>query len=267
MNVCIDRCLPNGRYLTPYSWHNGGEGFALPTAGFMEVLQCEDEWQPLLPNGRFVEGFHDWLVMSSITGPSLGSELPRTILPMEVITVSRNTSPVVLSLTTWLELMLERLGLDTIPTDIVPTGVSWSTFSSSGVLKQAVTLVKPWGGVGGLTNASALAGGGDFGGNGALGGLDGGLMEEVWVSWRALLFILSIVVGWGVSPAATTGQDGCTTMSHPVYFGAAFGMGGTSEVSVAPRASVVAVIGTEGLLPSSLGRSVPQKTSSSMKER
>ena len=44
-------------------------------------------------------------------------------------------------------------------------------------------------------------------------------------------------------------------------------MDGTSEVSVAPGASVVAVIGTEGLLPSSLGRSIPQKTSSSAKER
>ena len=34
----------------------------------------------------------------------------------------------------------------------------------------------------GLTNASALAGGGDFGGNGAFGGLEGGLMEVVQVS-------------------------------------------------------------------------------------
>ena len=66
---------------------------------------------------------------------------------------------------------------------------------------------------------------------------------------------------------ATTGWDRCTTMSHLAYFGATFGMGGTSEVLVAPGASAVAVIGTEGLLPSSLGRSIPQKTSLSMKER
>ena len=78
--------------------------------------------------------------------------------------------------------MLKRPGLNTIPMDMVPTGISQSTSSSSGVLKQAVTPVKPWGGVGGLTNASALAGGGDFGGDGAFGGLDGGLMEVVWVS-------------------------------------------------------------------------------------
>ena len=96
--------------------------------------------------------------------------------------VSRNTSPVVSSFTTRLELMLERPGLDTIPMDIVPTGISWSTSSSSGVLKQAVTPVKPWGSVGSLTNASALAGGADFDGNGAFGGLDGGLLEVVWVS-------------------------------------------------------------------------------------
>ena len=120
--------------------------------------------------------------MSSITEPSLGSEPPRTILPMEVITVSRNTSPMVSSFTTQLELMLKRPGLDTIPMDIVPTGVSQSTSSSSSVLKQVVTLVKLWGDVGSLTNASALAGGGDFGGDGTFGGLDGGLMEVVWVS-------------------------------------------------------------------------------------
>ena len=171
--------------------------------------------------------------MSSIAGPSPGSKLPRTILPMEVITVSRYTSPMVSSVTTRLELTLERLGLNTIPMDIVPTGISWSTSTSSRVLKQATTLAKPWGGVGGLTNASVLAGWGGFGGNGAFGGLDGGLMEVVWVSWRALLFALGAVVGWGVSPVATTGQDRCTTVSHLAYFVATFGMGGASVVSVA----------------------------------
>ena len=96
--------------------------------------------------------------------------------------VSRYTSPVVSSFTTRLELMLERPGLDTIPMDIVPTGISRSTSTSSGVFKQAATPAKPQGGVGGLTNASTLAGGGDFGVNGAFGGLDGGLMEVVQVS-------------------------------------------------------------------------------------
>ena len=120
--------------------------------------------------------------MSSIVGPSLGSEPPRTILPMEVIMVSGYTSPMVLSFTTWLELMLERPGLDTIPMDIVPTGISQSTSTSSGVLKQATTLEKPRGSVGSLTNAIVPAGGGDFGGNGAFRGLDGWLMEVIRVS-------------------------------------------------------------------------------------
>ena len=101
---------------------------------------------------------------------------------MEVITVSRYTSPLVLSFTTRLQLMLKRPRLDTIPMDIVPTGISQSTSTSSRVLKQATTLAKLRGSVGGLTNASVLAGGGDFDGNGAFGGLDGGLMDVVLVS-------------------------------------------------------------------------------------
>ena len=116
-----------------------------------------------------------------MVGPSLDSVLPRTILPMDVVMVSRYTSPIVLSFTTWLELTLERPGFDTIPMDIVPTGISQSTSTSSGVLKQVTTPVKPRGSVGGLTNTSVLAGGGDFGGHRALGGLDDGLMEIVLV--------------------------------------------------------------------------------------
>ena len=89
---------------------------------------------------------------------------------MEVITVSRYTNPRVSSFTTQLELMLKRPGPDTIPMDIVPTGISQSTSTSSGVLKQVTTPAKPQGGVDGLTKASVLAGRGDFGGDGALGG-------------------------------------------------------------------------------------------------
>ena len=120
--------------------------------------------------------------MSSIVGPSLDSILPKTILPMEVIMVSRYTSPVVSSFTTRLELTLKRLGFDTIPMDIGPTGIPWSTSTSSGVFKQVTTLVKPRGSVGSLTSANVLAGGGDLGGNGAFGGLGGGLMEIVLLS-------------------------------------------------------------------------------------
>ena len=119
--------------------------------------------------------------MSSIVGPSLDSVLPMTILPMDVITVSRYTSPVLSSFTTWLEQMLDMPGFNTIPMDIMPTGMSQSTSTSSGVLKQAVTPAKPRGSVGGLTNAKALAGGGDLGGDEALGVLGGGLMGVVLV--------------------------------------------------------------------------------------
>ena len=102
----------------------------------------------LLPNSRFAEDSYDWSIMSSIVGPSLDSILPKTILPMEVIMVSRYTSPVVSSFTTQLELMLKRLGFDTIPMDIGPTDIPWSTSTSSGVFKQATTPAKPWGGCG-----------------------------------------------------------------------------------------------------------------------
>ena len=53
---------------------------------------------------------------------------------------------------------------------------------------------------------------------------------------------------------ATTGWDGCTIVSHPAYFGATFGIDGTSVVAVAPE---VLAVGAEGLLPFSLGRSTP----------
>ena len=66
---------------------------------------------------------------------------------------------------------------------------------------------------------------------------------------------------------ATTGQDGCITVSHPAYFGATFAIGSIPGVSVVPGASVVGAAGAKGLLPSSLGRSIPQKTSLYMKER
>ena len=153
--------------------------------------------------------------MSSIVGPSLDSILPSTILPMDVITVSTYTSPVSSSFTTRLEQMLDMLGFDIIPMDIVPTGVSRSTSISSGVLKQVATPAKPQGGVGGLTNANALASRGDLGGDEALGVLGGGLMGMVLVGRRTLLFARGTVVGWGTSPAAITGLDGCNTVSHP----------------------------------------------------
>ena len=119
--------------------------------------------------------------MTSIAGLSLGSKLPRTILPMEVVMVSRYTSPMVLSITTQLELMLKRLGFDTIPMDIVPTGVSSLPPQVPGFLSRQL----PWQShkavwVALLMPVFWLVGG--FGGNGAFEGLGGRLTEVVQVS-------------------------------------------------------------------------------------
>ena len=96
--------------------------------------------------------------------------------------VSKYTSPIVSSFTTQLELTLERPGFDSIPMDTMPTGIPWSTSTSSGVFKQVTTPARPLGGVGSLTNASVLAGGGDLGGIEAFGVLGGGLTGIVLVS-------------------------------------------------------------------------------------
>ena len=106
-------------------------------------------------------------------------------------------------------------GFDTIPTVIALTGMFRSTSTSSGVLKQAATPAKPRVGVGGLTNANALASGGDLGGDEALEVLGGVLKGMVLVARRTLLFTRGTVVGRRTSPAATTGRDGCNTVSHP----------------------------------------------------
>ena len=65
--------------------------------------------------------------MSSIVGPSLDSVLPKTILPMEVIMVSRYTDPVESSQTILLALMLETLGIipSTAATSVEAPRSSW----------------------------------------------------------------------------------------------------------------------------------------------
>ena len=141
--------------------------------------------------------------------------LPMTILPMDADIVSRYTSPVSLSFTTQLREMLDILGFNTIPMAIVLTGMFWSTSTSSEVLKQAATPVKLQGSVGGLTNAKALAGRGDLGGNEALGVSVGGLNGMVLVVQRTLLLARGTVVGQGISPAAITSWEGYNIVSHP----------------------------------------------------
>ena len=131
--------------------------------------------------------------------------------------------------------------------DIVPTGISRPTSMTSGVVRQAITLAKPQGGVGGCLNANALAGGGDAIGNRAFDKQSGGLIGIVRASCLALPLNFGIVDGWGISPAANTGRDGCSTFSHLAYFGAffsgiGFSTGCTSGTSVVPGILAVVVI-------------------------
>ena len=90
---------------------------------------------------------------------------------------------------------------------------------SSGIFKQAITSAKPHGGVEGFTSANALAGGEGSGGEGAFGRQIGDLTGVICESWQDLPLSLGVQVGWGVSPVAITGQDGCSTLSHPTNFG------------------------------------------------
>ena len=170
----------------------------------------------------FSEASQDWSVMSSMMGPLFKSDLMRMTLPMEVVMVSMYTSPIVSSLTTWLELTLEMQGVNTSPMDIEPTGISQPTSMTSGVFRQAITPVKPEGGVGGCFNANALAGGGDASGNRAFDKQSGRIIGIVRASCQVLPFNFGIVAGSGISPVANTGWDWCNIFSHLAYFGVFF---------------------------------------------
>ena len=96
--------------------------------------------------------------MSSIMGPSLGSELPKTILPMEAAMVLRYMDLVELSWTILLELMLEILGV-ILPTAAMLVEVPQPSHVGSCILVWITMLAKPWGRVEGYTTANALVGG------------------------------------------------------------------------------------------------------------
>ena len=166
-------------------------------------------------------------------------------------------------------------------------------------------LVNPWGGVGGLTKANALDGGENVGGNGVLDRQVGKATGVFRDSTQDLPLGLGAGVGGGVSPAANTGHEGCRTISQLAYIEAVSGAGDASRVSVtsgilvmaamatvgcrtisqlayieavsgagdASRVSVtsgilvMAATATAGELLSSLGRSIPWKTYSSLNDR
>ena len=90
-------------------------------------------------------------------------------------------------------------------------------------------------------------------------------MGIIWESWFNPTFNLGVLVGQGISPVATTGQDRCNTFSHPTNFwplpsGASSGTQCASGKLVAPGVCRLSS-------SSSLGRATPQKTSSLVKER
>ena len=93
--------------------------------------------------------------MSSIVGPSLGSVVPRTILPMDAVTVSRYMDLVESSQTILLALILEILDviLSTADTSV---GVLLSDRVGSGIFVLVTMLTKPQVGVEGHPTASVL---------------------------------------------------------------------------------------------------------------
>ena len=155
---------------------------------------------PLLPNGRLAKGSYDWSVMSSIVGPSLGSILPRTILPMEVAMVSRYMDPVELSQTILLALMLEILSV-ILSTADMSVEVLPSDHAGSGILVWVAVLAKPQGGVEGHPTASTLVGG-DVSIVGSPGKWIDGWVGAMWRNGQALPHSLSIPSCWGI-PMAT----------------------------------------------------------------
>ena len=136
---------------------------------------------------------------------------------------------------------------------------------SSSIFKQAFTPKKPCGGVGGLTSTNALAGGEGSGREGAFGRWIGDLTGVICESGWDLPLGLEVWVGWGISHAVITGQDGCSTLSHPTNFrvlslGCGSGTGGVFGTSVGEEV-------VELFSSSASGTATPQKTSSSVKVR
>ena len=90
-------------------------------------------------------------------------------------------------------------------------------------------------------------------------------MGIIWESWFDPTFSLKVLVGWGISLVATTGQDGCSTFSHPKNFGAFSSRAGSGAWCALGTYVEKRVCGLSS--SSSSGRATPQKTSSSVKER
>ena len=172
---------------------------------------------------------------------------------------------VISSCTIWLELTLAIPGAASSSMGAMPTGSSRSASTRSGVHKQAVTPEKPCGGVGGHISTKACASREGWGEVGTFGGETGGLAGIIWEIWLNPTFSLGVLVSWGISPVATTGWYGCNTFSHPVNFGTFLSGTGLDVQCASGTSAVLGVWGPPS--SSSLGRTTPQKTSSSVNER
>ena len=96
----------------------------------------------------------------------------------------------------------------------------------------------------------------------ALGGEAGSFTGTAQGSQIGLTLGLKALDGLGISPVATTGQDGWRTFSHPKNFGPLFSrVGSGTQDALGTLAEMV--FG----LSSFLGRAIPQKTYSLVKER
>ena len=177
--------LLNSRFLGNFSRVTTGDSLSAQWQVLQKFRGVKRSDSFLLPNGRFAEDSYDWSVMSSIVGPSLDSILPKTILPMEVVMVSRYMDPVELSRTTLLALMLETLG-------IIP-----STAATSVEAPQS-----SWCRVIGCTTANALVGG-NVGTAGIAGGQVGCWVGAGWRNRWALPHSFNIPDCHGISMAVS----------------------------------------------------------------
>ena len=136
-------------------------------------------------------------------------------------------TPIASSLMILLMLMVEILGVAITPIERVSWGTSEAISDGSCVHKQAVTPVKLQGGVFGWTTANTHTGeegldGVKVSGWGA-GGFDG-LAQGSQVGPPLVLRALN---GWEISPAVTTGHEGCRIFSHPKNFGPLLSVAGS----------------------------------------
>ena len=212
-----------------------------------------------LPNGKLWLVSYSWLVISSITGPMeevFGFGLLRMILPKEVVIVSTYVMPVMSSFMIRLELSLDIPGAS--PMDMAPA-------DTSGIFKQAVTPSKLHGRVEGFTSATAFADGEGSDGEGTSGRQMGDFTGFTRKYGWDLPLGLKAQVGWGISPVAITGQDGCNILSHPMNFtvhswGCGSGTGGVFGTLVGEGV-------VKPFFSYASGMATPKKTSSSVKVR